>query len=540
MKLTVEGIKDTNAWESKGYHLPAYNREEIIRNTEEAPEWVHFGAGNIFRAFHAVLAQNLIEKGLMNTGIVVAEGFDYEIVEKAYKTYEDLSILAILKADGSVEKQVIGSIAKSYILDSERDQEFEGLKKVFRNKSLKLCTFTITEKGYNLKKPDGSYMDAVMADMNEGPEKPHSYIGKVAALLFERYSNGKLPIAMVSTDNCSHNGEKLYSAIYEFAKAWADNGKVSEDFVNYINDKKLVSFPWSMIDKITPRPDDSVKAMLADDGVEGLEPVITGFHTYVAPFVNAEESEYLVVEDDFPAGRPALEKAGVIFTDRDTVNNVERMKVTTCLNPLHTALAVYGCLLGYTRISEEMKDKDLVNLINEVGYVEGLPVVTDPGVINPKDFIDTVTKVRLPNPFMPDAPQRIATDTSQKLAIRFGETIKSYIASRDLNVNDLKAIPLVLAGWLRYTMGIDDEGQEFECSSDPLLEEVSAITRKVELGDTRSCDELKAVLLPILKKKEIFAVDLEEVGLADTVVADFAKLIVGKGAVRQTLSELNA
>ena len=112
MKLTVEGIKDTNAWESKGYHLPAYDREQVIKNTQEAPEWVHFGAGNIFRAFHAVLAQNLIEKGLMNTGIVVAEGFDYEIVEKAYKTYEDLSILAILKSDGSVEKQVIGSIAK--------------------------------------------------------------------------------------------------------------------------------------------------------------------------------------------------------------------------------------------------------------------------------------------------------------------------------------------------------------------------------------------------------------------------------------------
>ncbi|MCR4636760.1 MAG: mannitol dehydrogenase family protein, partial [Butyrivibrio sp.] len=328
------------------------------------------------------------------------------------------------------------------------------------------------------------------------------------------------------------------AAIYDFAKAWADNGKIDAGFVDYINDKSLVSFPWSMIDKITPRPDDSVKAMLAEDGVEGLEPVITGFHTYVAPFVNAEESEYLVVEDDFPNGRPALEKAGVIFTDRDTVNNVERMKVTTCLNPLHTALAVYGCLLGYTRISEEMKDADLVKLINEVGYVEGLPVVVDPGVINPKDFIDTVTKVRLPNPFMPDAPQRIATDTSQKLAIRFGETIKSYIAADDLDVHSLKAIPFVLAGWLRYTMGIDDKGEEFECSSDPLLEEVSAITRTISLGDTRSCDELKAVLLPILKKKEIFAVDLEEVGLADTVVANFKKLIEKEGAVRENLAAL--
>ena len=65
--------------------------------------------------------------------------------------------------------------------------------------------------------------------------------------------------------------------------------------------------------------------------------------------------------------------------------------------------------------------------------------------------------VRIPNPFLPDSPQRIATDTSQKLSIRFGETIKAYEASPDLHTEDLKLIPLVYAGWLRYLMGIDDE-----------------------------------------------------------------------------------
>ena len=55
------------------------------------------------------------------------------------------------------------------------------------------------------------------------------------------------------------------------------------------------------------------------------------------------------------------------------MNKTERMKVTTCLNPLHTALAVYGCLLGYTLIRDEMKDEDLVRLIRRLGYQEGLP-----------------------------------------------------------------------------------------------------------------------------------------------------------------------
>ena len=78
-------------------------------------------------------------------------------------------------------------------------------------------------------------------------------------------------------------------------------------------------------------------------------------NTYVAPFVNAEETEYLVIEDKFPNGRPELEKGGLIFTTRETVDKVEKMKVCTCLNPLHTALAVFGCLLDYNLISAEMK-----------------------------------------------------------------------------------------------------------------------------------------------------------------------------------------
>ena len=69
--------------------------------------------------------------------------------------------------------------------------------------------------------------------------------------------------------------------------------------------------------------------------------------------------------------------------------------------------------------------------------------MTDPGVLDPKKFIDTVVDIRIPNPYIPDTPQRIATDTSQKLAIRFGETIKAYLASDTLDIRELKLIPLV-------------------------------------------------------------------------------------------------
>lgn len=537
MKLSTEGLKDQQEWLEKGYHLPQYDRAAMIAETRENPVWVHFGAGNIFRAFQANLAQRLLEEGSAKAGITVCEGFDYEIVEKQYRPHDDLSVLVTLKADGTIEKSVIGSIGESTILDSENDAEYTRLKEIFSRDSLQLCTFTVTEKGYSLVNGKGEELPAVTADFAAGPEKPQSYIGKVVSLLYTRYLSGKKPIAMVSTDNCSHNGEKLYAAVMAFAKAWIANGLAEKGFEEYLNDESKVSFPWSMIDKITPRPDASVEEMLRKDGLEDLDPVVTSKKTWVAPFVNAEETEYLVIEDKFPNGRPALEKVGVIFTDRDTVNNVERMKVTTCLNPLHTALAVYGCILGYTKISDEMKDTELVNLVNTLGYKEGLPVVVNPGVLDPKEFIDTVLQVRVPNPFMPDTPQRIATDTSQKLGIRYGETIKSYVADADLDVTSLTMIPLVQAGWLRYLMAVDDNGNAFEPSPDPLLEEAQKYVAEFKLGESYSEAAIAEKVMPLLKNAQIFGVDLEEVGLAGKVISFFAELIGGVGAVRETLKK---
>ena len=287
-----------------------------------------------------------------------------------------------------------------------------------------------------------------------------------------------------------------------------------------------------MIDKITPRPAESVEEKLSEIGVEDMQPIITSKNTYIAPFVNAERPEYLVIEDDFPNGRPPLERAGVYLTDRDTVNKTERMKVTTCLNPLHTALAVYGCLLGYTLICEEMKDEDLIKLIKKLGYDEGLKVVDDPGIISPEAFINEVVNERLPNPFMPDAPQRIATDTSQKVGIRFGETIKSYAAEG--KAGELTAIPLAIAGWFRYLLAVDDDLNAIEVSSDPLKDELQKKLSGIVIGRPETVGDK---LTPILKNAEIFGSDLVAAGLGEKITGYFKELIAGKGAVRETLKK---
>lgn len=535
MELTLKSLHDDrDAFLAAGYHLPEFDYDTVHKNTVEHPHWIHFGAGNIFRAFQANVAQNLLNSGVLDTGLIAAEGYDYEIIEKSYRPHDNLSILATLKADNTVEKTIVGSIMESLILDSKNEAEYARLREIFKNPSLQMASFTITEKGYATANAKGEFFPAVAADFEKGPEAPESYLGKVVSLLYTRYTHGALPIAMVSMDNCSHNGDKLYAAVNAFAKAWTDNGLVEAGFLGYVNDQTKATFPWSMIDKITPRPDAKVEAMLAEDHIGGLDAVVTSKNTYIAPFVNAEECEYLVIEDAFPNGKPALDKGGIIFTDRATVDKVEKMKVCTCLNPLHTALAIYGCLLGYTLISEEMKNPLLKNMVEVIGYKEGLPVVVNPGILDPKKFIDEVVNVRIPNPFLPDSPQRIATDTSQKLSIRFGETIKAYEASPDLHTEDLKLIPLVYAGWLRYLMGIDDEGREFTPSSDPLLEEARQYVADYELSfSPKDLSKLDA----LLANEKIFGVNLHAIGMDTLVKQYFAELSSGVGAVAAALKK---
>ncbi|WP_298840716.1 mannitol dehydrogenase family protein, partial [Clostridium sp.] len=503
MKLRQEELKNTKFWKKNQFELPKYDRSEMIKQTKETPEWLHFGAGNIFRAFPAAVCQELLNKGILNTGIIVAEGYDYEIIEKSYNKFDNLSILVTLKADGTLEKKVIGSIAESLCVDINNLNDWNRLKEIFRAKTLKMVSFTITEKGYSLKNGNGEFLKDVAEDFENEPTKATSYIGKLTSLVYERFKNGELPLTLVSMDNCSHNGSKLEKAITTFAKHWTENRKVEAEFLTYV--KENLSYPWSMIDKITPRPAESVINILSEIGLEDTEVIMTSKNTYIAPFVNAEQPQYLVIEDNFKNGRVPLDKAGIIYADKETVDKVEKMKVCTCLNPLHTALAIFGCLLSYNKISDEMKDRELVKLIKNIGYVEGLPVVVDPGIMSPKDFIDEVMKVRLPNPFMPDTPQRIVCDTSQKLGIRFGETIKAYNNNPNLDVKNLTFIPLTIAGWCRYLMAIDDEGDSFELSPDPMLKSLTNIMGNIKLSETKNVHEYLPL---ILSNESIFGVNL--------------------------------
>jgi fructuronate reductase len=528
MKLNINALENTSNWVAMDVKLPTFDIKTVKENTLKSPQWVHFGAGNIFRGFVAKCHQQLLDKGLAKTGIIAVETFDYEVIEKVFDPSDNLALVVLMNSDGSFDKTVVASIVESMTSESKNK---ERLTEIFEAPSLQIASFTITEKGYALKDFSGNYYPFVQVDLDRGPDYATHAMSVVTSLLYKRYQKGAMPMALVSMDNCSNNGDKVKAAVIDIAKEWLNHGFVEAGFVDYVMDEQKITYPISMIDKITPRPSDIVKEALEKDGLEAMDVVITLKNTYMAPFVNAEISEYLVIEDKFPGGRPELEKAGVLFCDRATVNKVETMKVTTCLNPLHTALAVTGCLLGYKLIADEVKNPTLKKLIETIGYVEGLPVVIDPIILSPKAFIDEVVQARFANPFIPDTPQRIATDTSQKVGIRFGETIKSYVEDPSLDPSSLVGIPLAIASWCRYLMGIDDQGKTFELSSDPMLETLKETIDQIKIGDA------SADLSSILSNQEVFGLNLYEVGLGNKIETMFVSMLQGLGAVEKTLQD---
>ena len=533
MRLTREGIKECADWEKVGIKLPGYDVAEVSAKAQKEPQWVHFGIGNIFRIFIGGIADGLLEDGVLDRGITCVETFDHDVVDKIYDPYDNLGLSVILHGDGTRDYKVLGSLAEAVKADYSNEKQWFRLKEIFTAPSLQMVSFTITEKGYALQKTDGSWFDFVRKDIENGPDKATGAMAVLTTMLYERYKAGCYPLALVSMDNCSQNGARLREAVLCMTAEWKKKGYVDDGFFDYVSNEKVIAFPWTMIDKITPRPSEQIAADLEKLGVENMQPVITGKKTYIAPFVNAEKPQYLVIEDSFPNGRPALEKGfGVYMADRNTVNLSERMKVTVCLNPVHSATGPVGVVLGYDLFAHMLNTNgDMMKMAKMVAYDEGLPVVADPGILSPQAFVDELFEDRFPNEYLGDTNLRLAVDVSQMVGIRFGETIKAYV-ERDGNASLLTAIPLGIAGWLRYMLAVDDEGQKYELAPDPMNEEIGEQLKDIVVGQPETfCDQLK----PILSNERLFFINLYTAGIGEKIENMFREMIAGQGAVRMTI-----
>ncbi|MEY8678389.1 mannitol dehydrogenase family protein [Granulimonas faecalis] len=519
--------------EAQGVTLPSAPSVQAVRNGA-APQWAHIGGGNLYRALHAQIAQDLIDLDELESGVTVLQVHDPFLVEHVLDPYRGSTLQAVLRPDGTVQERVLDATSQAVAALPSHTEDWVRAKKLFCEPGLQMVTVTITEKAYGTRNPDGTLSAPCEADQKAGPLSPATPMGIVAALLLERFLHGAMPVAMVSTDNFSHNGEVFRKAVIDVAEGWVQNGSAPHGFLSWLSSEERVSFPWTMVDRIVPGPSPEVAEMLAAQGWDDLKVIDRPGGAPVAGFVNCEEPWYLVVEDSFPNGRPALERAGVTLCSRDQAEKADTMKVCACLNPLHTALAVYGCLLDYDRIWKETDDPDLVALIERVGCDEGLPACPDPEVLEPKAFLEELLDVRLPNRGLPDAPQRIACDTSQKMPIRYGRTLAWHLSAGD--AGELVGLPLVFAGWLRYLVGVDDAGAPFQPSPDPRLLELQA--RLAGLGlDGASAEAIHRAVAPILSDTSLFGCDLYEAGIGTTVERLLKDELSGPGAVRATLAK---
>lgn len=204
MKMNAASIKNQKAeWEALGVKLPAFDHDAMTAKTKEHPVWVHFGAGNIFRGFIAALQQRLLNEGLQDRGIIAADTFDYDIIDKIYTPFDNLTMMVTLNPDGSTSREIIGSVAEGLRADSSDAAMMARFKEIFTDPGLQMISFTITEKGYALYRPDGSLMPVVQADIDEGPAHARHAMSMVAALLFERFQAGAAPAG------CCQHGQLL-------------------------------------------------------------------------------------------------------------------------------------------------------------------------------------------------------------------------------------------------------------------------------------------------------------------------------------------
>ena len=179
MKLTKESIKHNVAW--KGYRLPQYDIDAVRENTHKAPTWLHFGAGNLFRAFPAVLAQRLLTAGLSDTGIICCDGYDEELIDRCYRACDHLSLVVTLYSNGTINKEVVASVTESLKLS----EDMLRLKDIFLAPSMQMISFTLTEKGYIIQDDTREFLPDYKHDRENGPEGCQSFFGKLTALCLE-------------------------------------------------------------------------------------------------------------------------------------------------------------------------------------------------------------------------------------------------------------------------------------------------------------------------------------------------------------------
>jgi mannitol 2-dehydrogenase len=397
---------------------------------------LHIGVGNFHRAHQQYYINRLLEDADQHMwgicGVCLLQS-DQRIIESLRS--QDLKYtLTVCGRDGHNQVYMIGSL-KELIWGVEQAELV--LEKI-SNQTVKIITLTITEGGYNINKQTNEFMlddEKVNQDLINR-NHPKTVFGFIAEGLRRRRDNKAGGITILSCDNLQHNGNTAKNAFLSFIKAQ------DQELANWAETN--VSFPNSMVDRITP-------VTTAED-LERLNEA-SGFDDK-AP-VYCEDFCQWVIEDDFIAGRPALERVGVEFTD--DVSSYENMKLSL-LNASHTLLSYPSFLKGYRKVDEAMRDEQITQYIRNFMNIDITPLVLTPPNTDLEIYKQTLLE-RFANRSVSDQVARLCFDGISKFPVYIIPNIAKMIDSQ----SDLSRVAFLLACYRHYLKyKVDDQGQHFE------------------------------------------------------------------------------
>jgi mannitol 2-dehydrogenase len=407
--------------------VPKYDRADLEAGI------IHFGVGNFHRAHQAVYLHELFDKGRdLDFAIVGAGVLPSDEAMKGRLKAQDY-LCTVVEQDHDRNSAAVTGVLVDFLSPGDPATTVARLA----DPAIRIVSLTITEGGYFINPATGAFDPAhpAMAEDGRNPGAPKTVFGLIVAGIRARREAGTQAFTVMSCDNIPGNGEVTRAAVCGLAKL-SDPALAEWIETN-------VAFPNAMVDRITPATNPGqIEFLKTEFGVEDAAPVFCeGFRQWV-------------VEDHFPAGRPAFEEVGAQFVP--DVAPYEHMKIRI-LNGGHAAIAYPAALMDIELVHEAMQEPIIDRFLEKLELEEIVPIVPPVPDTDLKQYFGII-RSRFANPKVRDTIPRLALDGSN----RQPKFILPSTRDRLRQGLDVVGLALVSALWCRYLEGTSDSGRAIE------------------------------------------------------------------------------
>lgn len=440
---------------ARGVAVPRYDVAAVT------PTVVHIGPGVFHRGHQAVYADTVLGTGSAAGGICAVSLRSADLRDSLHAQDH---LYSLVERDNAGDRvRVVGSISESLVARLDP----EAVLRRLTDPAISVVTITVTEKGYCAVAATGA-LDTSRAEIVHdlaSPSTPESLPGFLVEALARRRMAAVAPFTVASCDNLQSNGVATRRLVIELA------GHRTGDLAEWIAGN--VSFPSSMVDRMVPATTDDIRSVVRDSfGYTDESPVVT------------EPFSQWVLEDAFPNGRPAWERAGVELVQ--DVEPFEQAKLRI-LNGAHSAFAYFGLLSGFAEIADAAGDPKLRAAVIAMVETEVIPTLRTPAGMDLSAYTAQVIE-RFGNRTLGYTTAKVAGDGSQKLVIRILATVRERLAA-GASVDRLAAVIAAYAacvlGPRSRELGVQDPAlaRLLGAAPEPLADSGQAMDRLLRISD---------------------------------------------------------